>query len=355
MTMEGSQEVAAKKTVGLAFQGGGITPGSVAAGVMKGLVEYRAFDNFDINAFSGTSGGALVATVCWGHKLRALKESDPKVIEKIPEVLEQQWMAMAYGTLPTEEIAEGAFLADSLARVVPIYGPIYDYVAQNFRVPWLRSIMKDWIQRYVEVDKLVELRDAMKAEHKDIPYLALGSSEVLRGDVRVFNTDDLCLDTLLASGSLDEMNGITVIQEGPNKGVYLDGAWGTNPPLDAHTEFGVDEIWLVENFPKVRAQIPSSLAERKDRKDELWQNSLVEHEIKMINFVNKNLEVLNEERAEKPYRYITIRRMPMLLDIGSVGIAVNSRDFIKKMMDYGYSIACDFMVNMNTELRAVAE
>lgn len=339
---------ATKKSVGLACQGGGITSGSVAAGVMRGLVEYGAFDTFDINAFSGTSGGALVATVCWGHKLRALKGNDPKIIGEIPDVLEKQWMAMAYGTLPTEEAAEGAFLFDSLARL----NPFYDWTAQNVRVPWLRSIMKEWIQRYVEVDKLVELRDAMTAEGKAIPHLALGAAEVLRGEARVFEAQDLCLDTLCASGSLDEMNGITIIQTGPNKGIYVDGAWGTNPPLDAHIEFGVDEIWLVENFPKTRAEIPNSLAERKDRKDELWQNSLVEHEIKMINFVNKNLNVLNQNRAGNPYRHITIRRLPMLLDIGSVGIAVNSRAFIKKMMDYGYSIACDFMINRNAELQA---
>ena len=87
------------KKVGIAFQGGGFAGGALAAGVIKRLVEEGAFEEFDIDVFSGTSSGALVAAVCWGHKLQ-------NKIEELPEVLRRQWMHFAVGSIPTTEWAQ---------------------------------------------------------------------------------------------------------------------------------------------------------------------------------------------------------------------------------------------------------
>jgi len=38
----------------------------------------------------------------------------------------------------------------------------------------------------------------------------------------------------------------------------------------------MEELWFVEVFPQKRETIPKTPGERKDRKDELWQNSLVQ-------------------------------------------------------------------------------
>ena len=68
----------AKKRVALAFQGGGFPAGAVGAGVVTYLVEKGAFQTYDIDVFSGTSAGALVASVCWGHKLRGTITEAPR-------------------------------------------------------------------------------------------------------------------------------------------------------------------------------------------------------------------------------------------------------------------------------------
>ena len=255
--------VVEKKRVGLAFQGGGFPAGAIGAGVVNYLVEKGAFHKYDINVFSGTSAGALVASVCWGHKLRG-------TIKEAPKTLEKQWLNFAWGLVPDARVAQMAQLLDAVARL----NPVYEFYSENVIVPLMRQLMKEWILTYIPIDELIVLRD--KAEY--VPGLALGAADVLRGEVKVFTEKDFSLEAILASGSLDEVNGITIIQNGPNKGDYCDGAWGTNPPLTPLIDYSIDELWLVEFFPKERKNLPQTPAERKERKDELWQNSLVDHE-----------------------------------------------------------------------------
>ncbi|MDH3287017.1 MAG: patatin-like phospholipase family protein [Betaproteobacteria bacterium] len=313
-----------KKRVALAFQGGGFPAGALGAGVVKYLVEKGAFDHHDIDVFSGTSAGALVASVCWGHKLRGR-------IEDAPEVLEKQWMHFASGLVPNAKVAQMA----QLMGVIGQMNPMYRYASEHVVVPLMRQLMKDWVLTYIPVDELIELRDkSMRA-----PGLALGAAEVLKGEVKVFTEKDLCLEAILASGSLDEVNGITVIEEGPNKGIYCDGAWGTNPPINCLIDYGVDEIWLVEVFPKIREKVPETPGERKDRKDELWQNSLVEHELDDIDRLNRWLESGRLNNEDRKYRHIDVRKMPMTLDLPAGAALVNSASFIRQMIDYGYDQA----------------
>lgn len=320
------------KKVGIAFQGGGFPAGAIGAGVVKYLVEQGAFDQYDIDVFSGTSAGALNASVCWGHKLQ-------ETIEAAPKTLEQLWLHFAWGLVPDAKVAQITQLIDAVSRM----NPVYQFYSENMVVPLLRQFMQEWILTYIPVDELITLRD--KAKHG--PGLMLGAADVLRGEVKVFTEADFSLQAILASGSLDEVNGFTIIESGPNEGVYLDGAWGTNPPLNPMIDYGVEELWFVEVFPQKRKTIPKTPGERKDRKDELWQNSLVQHELDDIERVNRWLKSgrLRNDPAEyeKVYRLITVKKMPMLLDLPAGAAFVNSPAFIQRMMAYGYEHASIFL------------
>jgi hypothetical protein len=129
--------------------------------------------------------------------------------------------------------------------------------------------------------------------------LALGSADVLRGKIKIFREDDLSLAAVLACGSLDEMGGVTTIVAPPHDGTYLDGAWADNPPINELLDYGLDEIWLIQCFRKTMPTIPHTPAERRERKDELWQNSLVEHELEFVSFVNKWASYINEKVIEE--------------------------------------------------------
>jgi NTE family protein len=322
-----------KNRVAIAFQGGGFPAGAIGAGVVNYLVEKGAFNEYDIDVFSGTSAGALVASVCWGHKLRG-------TIEEAPKTLEKQWRYFACGLVPDARVAQTAQLLDSIARL----NPIYEFYSENVTVPFLRQLMTEWILTYIPIDELIVLRD--EAEH--VPGLAIGAADVLRGEVKVFTERDFSLEAILASGSLDEVNGFTIIKEGPNKGNYCDGAWGTNPPLTPLIDYGIDELWLVEFFPKERKNMPKTPAERKERKDELWQNSLVDHELYVIEKVNEWLASGRLNNEDGKYRHIKLKIMPMLLDLPAGVAFVNSPSFIQDMLAYGYEHAKIFLTEQSS-------
>lgn len=343
----------AKKRIGLAFQGGVIPAGSFAAGVVGALVDTGAFDSHDVVAFSGTSAGALVASVCWGYSLEGR-------IGELSEVLRQQWLDLAYGIIPNAKVADMAMLVDHLARL----NPVYDSFKQNMVVPWFRAEMRDWASKYIDFDAWIERFQDPRFDDSDSEYgrtpgrnagrspgLLLGTTDVLEGEVKVIevvDADDFTLQTVLASGSLDEANGLTWIKRGPHQGVYLDGAWAVNPPISDMIQCRVDEIWLVRVFPKTRAAVPEGPGERKDRRDELWQNSLVEHELDKIAFVNKWRDALNAgitaiDPQHRPFRPITVRVIEMERDLPARAAMINTESFITDMIDYGYRQAHRFM------------
>jgi predicted acylesterase/phospholipase RssA len=320
--------MAAKQRVGLAFQGGGFPAGAVGAGVVRYLVEKGAFQTYDIDIFSGTSAGALVASVCWGHALRG-------TIAEAPHTLEKQWLHFAWGLVPNAQVAQMTQLLDAVANL----NPIYELYSENVIVPLLRQMLQDWVLTYIPVDELLVWRD--RAEH--VPGLALGAADVLKGTVKVFNEYDFSLEAILASGSLDGINGLTVIKDGPDQGYYCDGAWGTNPPLNRLLKYNIDELWLVEFFPQERQNLPRTPAERQERKDELWQNSLVNDELYFIDKVNEWLAADRLKNDDGRYRHIRLKRMPMLLDLQYGEAFVNSPSFIRDMMAYGYEHANIFL------------
>ncbi len=320
--------------VGIAFQGGGFPAGAIGAGVVKRLVEKQAFSKYDIVAFSGTSAGAMVACVCWGCMLKG-----NNAILDAPKILRDQWMYFALGVVPNAEVAQMVQLIDSLARK----NPLYEYCAENVLVRVLRSLMEGWIHKYIPIDELTRLMQQAKANNQSVPSLRLGAANILTGDTKVFTEDDFCLEAILASGSLDEVNGITEIKAGANAGFYLDGAWGTNPPLKALLECELDEIWIVEVFPKKRNKIPQTPGERKDRKDELWQNSLVEQEKAWIEKVNQWLASGElKPNGPKTYRQIAVKKM-VGPDLPAGAAFVNSPSFIEQMIQHGYDNADVFL------------
>lgn len=393
--------------VGVAFQGGSFLAGAVDTGVVRALTHKGVFETYDVCAFSGTSAGALVAAVCWSSALEGR-------IADAQDVLEKLWLHNASGTIPSQEWGDFWKSFDKAAR----QNPFYDFAAESMRTPWLHAKFKEWVQTYIDTKAAVSKLYALysRKDAKSWPHLALGSADVLEGEIVTFSDQDfideverkggsngpasdeaieagarLMLEALMASGSLDEINGMTTIEGGAHQGTYLDGAWGQNPPIDAMIDFGVDEIWIVEIFPKFRERVPNTLGERDDRKEELWQNSLVEQQVHMIRRVNewlasgrlfkeyrdyaeylalpvlkqtdtaevrdargKAYELRVEQLAKrdvkpvteaefKKYRHIEVRRMPMTLDFTPGARIVNAESFLRDKMQYGYENALHFL------------
>ena len=174
--------------------------------------------------------------------------------------------------------------------------PPWRFFAKHVRTPFIRWIMTKWIEDLISIDELNQKFGASKPQGSRAgrPGLVLGSADVLRGEIKTFREDELSLAAVLASGSLDEMGGTTTIVTPPHAGTYLDGAWADNPPINELLDYRLDEIWIIQCFPKAIPTLPQTPAERRERKDELWQNSLVEHEREFVDFVNRWHGTIND-------------------------------------------------------------
>lgn len=319
------------RRVGLAFQGGSFLAGAIATGVVEGLLARRAFDTYDIKAFSGTSAGALVAAVCWRHCLQQRDvESRHEQMRKAHETLRDQWLHNANGVVPNPAAGDWMKVLDHFWSLNPAYFQWKDHVS----VPWLHSQFESWVDAYVqpetsirllydrylgsaEGDRSIDLSAALTHFDNDThrPRLIVGATRVLDSEVLQIGDRDFFVELLrlldqpdvdreaavraaadylrqgiMASGSLDFLNGMTTIEGGRYAGTYLDGAWAENPPLKGLLDAGVDQIWMVEVFPKTCAEIPRTFAEREDRREELWQNAVVEQQAAFIQKVNLWLE-----------------------------------------------------------------
>lgn len=332
-----------RTNVGLAFQGGVFLGGAIATGVVHALLDRKVFDTYNINAFSGTSSGALVAAMCWQHKLC-------NDLPNLPKDLQRQWLENANGWIPTEEWGEFWKVFD---RWMPLFNPLYVKIKDTFTVPFMHRAFEDWVVKYVDPEKCMQAlfdkyigpavdseravwRAAAQKKYDDEagsrPRLVVGTAEIHQGEAITIDDDDLfaaLVDAfhtalgngnmignttavkeaemqaiksateymkvaLMTSGSLDTMNGMTEIDDIKgisneallHKGHYLDGAYAVNPPMSALTNCTVDEIWMVEIFPKRCFDELDSIEKREDRREELSQNALVEHQLYFINKVN---------------------------------------------------------------------
>lgn len=442
--------VTGKPRVGIAFQGGSFLGGSIAGGTVRGLAEGGAFEAYDISVFSGISSGALVATVCWGRALQGK-------FSEVPHVLQEQWLHNALNIIPTEKAGNAALMMDELLSANPVYSlgfPRslgYPGWKEGFLTPWLRWEFQRWVELYIKpeecmqwlydnhikaavspllsgkVDK-IERNAVLRrlpetyASCEKCPRLVIGAADILRGENAEFTDTDffsfLCdeltetgdvaqsvtraaermVECVMASGSLDELNGITPIKPrsyAPRdiSGYYLDGGWSENPPISALTDYSVDQIWLVEVFPKERAKLPETHEQRADRREELWQNSGVEQQISFINKLNLWIEsgrLINDDsrlkalqgqlkasldgsRADRtelteawraangdaddkdsdylaanmtrPYRHITVRRISLPEEMQQLthgARIVNARSFISDMLEFGRHNALHF-------------
>jgi hypothetical protein len=192
----------------------------------------------------------------------------------------------------------------------------------------MRLLYDGYITQFVEKSK--DWKKNVRENYKNIPYhLVISATEIHQGEIITIDDEDFCealLDAfekarnsgmtneaardraievaaeymtvaLMASGSLDEINGFTEVKQIPgmsvkerHKGQYLDGAWAENPPIKELIDYNVDEIWMVEIFPKLCLSDPETYEAREDRKEELSQNALVEQQLYFIRKLNLWLE-----------------------------------------------------------------
>ena len=310
--------------IAIACQGGG-SHTAFTAGVLKRLLRDSPADRpFDVAALSGTSGGAICAALAWQGLL----------LDGGTGALERFWSRN---------------LADSLQEVWLNNVVVHASVRASERggLPSLNpnSSPIDWAQRELrrEVTALFEPEKLARAFRADSPQLFVSAVNVLSGDFKVFENLEVSAETLLASAAIPSL--FQAVQLGED--YYWDGLFSENPPLLSLAQIPVDEIWIVQINPKVRAELPRTFEEITDRNNELIGNLSLERDVMFVERINQFLEAgALQSGAHTPTK---IRRIIMNRDLDYASKLDRRPGFIRELMDYGEEEAEMFLTyNLNS-------
>jgi NTE family protein len=299
------------KRVGIACQGGG-SHTAFTAGVLQSLMEKLPSDA-EVVAFSGTSGGAICATLAWD----GLLHGDPKLAVR---KLQEFWDTMA-AREPWDRIFNQCLLGVMGLRDVmamPEFSP--------YQLPtWGEERFRNMLLRYFNFDELREL-----ARRPGAPIIRISAVEVLSGHFEVFGGESLCVDCILASAAIPELYRAVSV---PDRGVYWDGLFSQNPPIKDLVHQQIDELWLIQINSSTCLRVPTEAHEIADRRNALAGNLSLEQELRFIQVINR--AIAEGKITDTSFRPVRVERIALDRDLGYRTKLDRRAEMLDELRDYG--------------------
>lgn len=300
-----------RRRVAIACQGGG-SHTAFTAGVLHGLVGGLP-DDVEVVALSGTSGGAICATLAWEGFLRGdAKDAASK--------LEAFWQAMS-ASEPWDQIANQVLMGIMSLRDLMSLPETSPYNLPTWGEDRMRSIL----QSFLDFDELRRL-----AREPGAPGLQIGAVEVLSGHFEIFTGQELCVECLLASAAVPELFRAVKV---PDRGLYWDGLFSQNPPIHDLMVHHIDELWVIQINPSTCTSVPTETHEIVDRRNELAGNLSMVQELAFIEVVNRNLA--RGAIVDPRYRPIQVSRIMLDRDLDYRSKLDRRPQLLAELMEYG--------------------
>ncbi|MFN4336744.1 MAG: patatin-like phospholipase family protein [Candidatus Nitrosocaldus sp.] len=271
----------------LVLQGGG-SLGAFACGVFKAL---RRLDlKFDIIA--GTSIGAVNAAIIAGSKSdepdKALEEFWLEVAESsydiIPELLIPVYSidGLQFKRIPSGAINSILFGVPKMFipkwMLIHNYNIINAYYWSNWTYAYDHSVMQNTLSKYVD---FARLRPDGRGTR-----LIVTAVNVLTAEHLIFDSARMKIEAkhILASTAASQY-GFPWVEV--DKGIFAwDGALISNTPLREvliASPKNDKEVYIVENYPQVRSNLPRNLIEVVDRSRDIIFSDKTSHDIEVFN------------------------------------------------------------------------
>lgn len=244
----------ARTRVAVACQGGG-SHTAFTAGVLQGMLMGCPPD-VDIVALSGTSGGAICATLAWEGMLR---RNHDLAFSKLGGF----WKRMAARGL-VDKFTNQALMSVMSLRDRMVLPEVSPYQLPTWSADYFREVLLEFFD-FDEVRKL--------AAQDDAPALKIGAVEVLSGHFELFTGTELRVD------------------------------------------HAVDEIWLIQINPSTAPSVPTETHEILDRRNALSGNLSMEQELRFIQSINR--AIARGDLQNPRFRPIRISRIALDRDLDS--------------------------------------
>ncbi len=318
------------RSINLALQGGG-SHGAFTWGVLDRLLEDG---RVSFEGISATSAGAMNAVVYAYGKMRGGPDG-------ARQALHDFWQRVSARAAPYSPLA--------LTPVEKMFGVLPE---QSWSYVAVESLTRTFSPYQLNPLNLNPLRDVLAAcvdfeelKRCECSKLFLSATNIRTGNVRVFSTEEISIDAVLASACLPFLFQAIEI-EGAS---YWDGGYMGNPslfPLFYNTDSR--DVVVVHINPIFCADIPKSAAEIADRVNEITFNSALLKEFRAIAFVTKLLEdgwIKDEYRAKLRHMLIhSIRADDALNTLGAASKANCDWRFLTDLRDRGRATAEQWLV-----------
>lgn len=304
--------------VAIACQGGG-SHTAFTAGVLGRLLREREDRSFEPVALSGTSGGAVCATAAWYGLLDGGTE---RAIETLEEIWWEMTARSPFDRMTNEWVVGTAEFADR-------GGPILE--ASPYDVPFTaagRRRFLDTLESHIDFERMPDL--AADAELD----LIVGAADVTEGAFETFHNERVTSEAVLASAAIPTLFEAVEIDDH----WYWDGLFSQNPPIRdfltmPHEPQGKpDEIWIVQINPRRCDEVPESLEEIADRRNELAGNLSLYQEVDFIEQVNEWVE---EGTLSGEYKPVDVEFIEMDGELSTSSKLDRDPEFIERLMQRG--------------------
>ena len=275
-----------KLKIAIACQGGG-SQTAFTAGALKTLCQAQIHEEFEVVGISGTSGGALCATLLWYSYMKG----ERPVWERMMAFWKEN---TAQGPI---EHAINQFIVDSMRLVNAGMLPTFQMSPSS---PMMQASMemmtagqrkgfgdfRGLIESHIDFAEI-----ASWGPRPQRPVLILGAANVTSGALAKFvsSREPIRVEHILASCAVP--NIFPAVEIG--KDAYWDGLFSDNPPVEElirPRSVGVenipDEIWLIKINPTSRQRIPVKPAEIIDRRNQLEGNISLFQQLGHLELIN---------------------------------------------------------------------
>lgn len=311
-----------RKRIDIALQGGG-AHGAFAWGALDKLLEDG---RLEIEGISGTSAGSMNAAVlAYGLAKGGPEEARRKLHAFWKAISDAGRIFSPVKPLPWERLWFGAHRG--LSPSFEWFSALTRYFSPYQLNPLGLNPLRDTLVRIVDFD---ELRRCHVAK------LFLSATNVRTGKVRVFTTEEITADVVMASACLPDL--FKAVEIGGEH--YWDGGYMGNPclfPLIYHTQ--CRDIVIIHINPIKRPDVPTIASDIFNRVNEISFNSSLLRELRAVAFVQKMIDegwIKDEYRARlKRVLLHSIRADAALLDLSVASKFDSDWDFLCMLRDRG--------------------
>ena len=316
-----------KKRVSIALQGGG-AHGGFTWGVLDRLLED---ERIEIEGLTGTSAGAMNA-ICVAQGLARGNN------ETARQELKDFWKRISDSGKHSSLNNRGP-IDKMLGEYTMNHSPgfmMFDYLSRILSPYELNPSGTDPLKEVIE--KSFDF-DLLRTQKKCKVFLC--ATQVFTGNLRIFSTEELSVDTMLATACLPTLHGAVTV-EGE---YYWDGGFTGNPvffPLIYNCK--TPDIILIQLNPTVRAQLPKTAREIADRLNEITNNSSVMREMRSIHYITQLIDSGQLDSSKHPRVYMhLIKNEEVFQKLGWSSKLNTEWEFLMHLFEAGRQTASDWL------------